>query len=245
MAKKPMKKRRNRRPQRRKSRIPRAIKMFPKKQLVQLTYCDNVIVPSVDTAVSGPYMFRLNSIFDPDKTSTGHQPRGHDQWSAMYKKYCVVGAKVKVEPLVAGITNIDAVLYGYCDDDDQAEFYTVEDLRELNMNHSKYKYVQLGDSARGVNNTRNANLNFKVGMKNFFGISKNTQIMAASGIGAGDFPAIQDPHGLSAPFGANPTHECFLKLYTSSVGTSANSIRCRVTIDYLVICHDPLEVTQS
>ena len=30
----------------------------------------------------GTYVFSMNSIFDPDFTGVGHQPLGHDQWSA-------------------------------------------------------------------------------------------------------------------------------------------------------------------
>lgn len=234
--------------QKRKTRLMRrskAIKMFPKKSLVELVYCDTVIVQSVDNGVTSPYIFRLNSIHDPDYTSTGHQPRGADQWQNIYKKYCVVGAKVKVEPLVAGVTNIDTVLYGYLDDDSSADIHTLEDIRELNMPGSTHKYVELGESQRGISAYKNPNLNFKVGIKKFFGLTKNTQIFAPAAIGQGDFPALGDPHGLSANFGDNPTNQCFLKLYSTSAGTSEQSVRCRVTISYLVVCHDPIEVSSS
>ena len=223
----------------------RAIKMFPKTSLIELTYCDTVIVPTADDGISAPYIFRMNSIQDPDYTSTGHQPRGADQWANIYNKYCVVGAKVKVEPLVAGVTNIDTVMYGYLDDDASADLYSLEDIRELNIPGSRSKYVELGESQRGIRSYRNPNLNFKVGIKKFFGLSNKTQILAPAGIGQGDFPALNDPHGLSAPFGSNPTNQCYLKLYTTSVGTSVQSINCRVTIKYLVVCHDPKEVSAS
>jgi len=36
------------------------------------------------------YQFRLGSIFDPDITSTGHQPYGHDQLASIYVNYRVV-----------------------------------------------------------------------------------------------------------------------------------------------------------
>lgn len=39
--------------------------------------------------------FRSNSIFDPDYTGGGHQPRGHDQWSQYYKYYRVTSCDVK------------------------------------------------------------------------------------------------------------------------------------------------------
>ena len=40
--------------------------------------------------------FRLNSIFDPDQTSTGHQPMGRDTWAGIYKYYRVIKTDVKI-----------------------------------------------------------------------------------------------------------------------------------------------------
>lgn len=42
-------------------------------------------------------VFRINSLFDPDLTSTGHQPNQFDQLSALYGQYCVMAARVLVE----------------------------------------------------------------------------------------------------------------------------------------------------
>lgn len=42
------------------------------------------------------YRFNLNSLYDPNETGLGHQPRGYDQLMALYNKYCVVAAKISV-----------------------------------------------------------------------------------------------------------------------------------------------------
>jgi len=39
--------------------------------------------------------FRSNSIYDPDFTNVGHQPRGHDQYAQYYKYYRVTGIKIR------------------------------------------------------------------------------------------------------------------------------------------------------
>ena len=39
---------------------------------------------------------RLNSLFDPNLSGLGHQPRGFDQLMAVYEKYTVVAAKITV-----------------------------------------------------------------------------------------------------------------------------------------------------
>ena len=172
------------------------VKMFPQKQLVELTYCDAVVVPDIS---SGVYQFALNSVYDPDQSGVGHQPRGHDQWSTMYKRYCVIGAKVLVEPIqTPSNTDVDATLFGYVDDDSTNDAYTIEQLRELNMPHTTHKYVSLGESHRGIKSMRSPNLNFKINMKKFFGISKQTQILTPAAIGQGDLnpvPSALNPYG--------------------------------------------------
>lgn len=46
------------------------------------------------TATSGTYfadrVYSLNSLYDPDITSTGHQPMGFDQWGVFYDNYRVI-----------------------------------------------------------------------------------------------------------------------------------------------------------
>ena len=42
------------------------------------------------------HMLTPNSIFDPDVSGGGHQPRGHDQMAAYYDKYRVLSCKVKI-----------------------------------------------------------------------------------------------------------------------------------------------------
>lgn len=224
----------------------RAVKMFPKKQLVELTYCDEVLIPNVD-AGSAPYKFRLNSIFDPDLTVGGHQPRGHDQWAAIYNKYCVVGATVRVEPLMGSTaaTNIAATLYGYLDDDLTSDNYTVQQLIELNLPKSSHKFIEIGQSSRAPRgySSKSPIMNFKVGMKKFFGLTNKTQVITARGIGMGD-DAPDSP--LVANFGTNPKDTCYLKLHTRSTASlGTQTLFCRVTIKYLVVCHDPKEIGGS
>ena len=235
-----------RRPYKRRSQV---VKMFPKKQLVELTYCDTVTIPSLD-AGSAPYKFRLNSVYDPDLTSTGHQPRGHDQWSAIYKRYCVIGANVLVEPLNSQTnTNVDATLFGYVDDDETSDLHTIEQLRELNLPKTTHKYVELGQSAVGVTRYKSPNLSYKIGMKKFFGIAQKSQVFTPAGLGQGDSapqPSSLNPYGLTAVTNANPTNVCHLKLHAQTNYPGAEqTVTCRVTIKYLCVYHDPIEVGAS
>lgn len=55
----------------------------------RLTLSSNTVTPAY-------HQFRLNSTWDPDLTTTGVQPYGRDQIAAMYLRYIVNGATVKV-----------------------------------------------------------------------------------------------------------------------------------------------------
>lgn len=55
------------------------------KTIVKLKYADGF------TSASTPidYVFNLNSLFDPNFTSTGHQPYGRDTYATLYNRYRV------------------------------------------------------------------------------------------------------------------------------------------------------------
>lgn len=59
-----------------------------------LTYSD--IIHITPGASIGQYTFRGNSVFDPDYTSTGHQPYYRDQLQAPYSRYRVYGSSIRL-----------------------------------------------------------------------------------------------------------------------------------------------------
>jgi len=68
--------------------VLRGITGVPDRTRVPLKMKTIINSGSVATSV---HVFRTNSIFDPDLTGGGLQPRYHDQWAAMYNKYRVNG----------------------------------------------------------------------------------------------------------------------------------------------------------
>lgn len=50
---------------------------------------------ATSTTIPAVYVFSLNGMYDPNITSTGHQPRGFDQIMAMYTGYCVKNATIR------------------------------------------------------------------------------------------------------------------------------------------------------
>jgi len=53
----------------------------------------------------------LNSIFDPDRTGTGHQPLGHDQLELLYNRYRVFAVSWRVEFPPVGSGGAAATFY--------------------------------------------------------------------------------------------------------------------------------------
>jgi len=78
------------------TRVPRSIPgPWPQKRSQKLRYFDSIVLNAGAGAITS-HLFRANSLFDPDYTGIGHQPRGFDQWMAMYQKFVVVSSRIKI-----------------------------------------------------------------------------------------------------------------------------------------------------
>lgn len=66
---------------------------YPDSLTCVLTYADVFAIAPGSQA--GTYTFRGNSLFDPDYTSTGHQPYYYDQLSAIYSRYRVFSSRIR------------------------------------------------------------------------------------------------------------------------------------------------------
>ncbi len=95
---KKFRKRRGKKRRHRKSKFTRvSIKgsqVIPDKLMVKLAYTDLLQRGGSST---DEYVFRGNSLFDPDFTSTGTQPLGFDQYSAFYGEYKVYSSKISLQ----------------------------------------------------------------------------------------------------------------------------------------------------
>lgn len=90
-------KRRARRPARRAKKqtttlINKSVQPLPSRYMCRMKYATNVTTG----ALNGAYSMNLNSLFDPDRTGTGHQPLGFDNLSLLYNKYRVVSASYRI-----------------------------------------------------------------------------------------------------------------------------------------------------
>ena len=67
---------------------------FPTRCRAQLKYTSYVNLDPLTGTVAVQYV-RCNSIYDPDATGVGGQPRGFDQYALLYDQYTVNSSKIK------------------------------------------------------------------------------------------------------------------------------------------------------
>lgn len=93
---------------RRFTNIPNALysTSAPRQMKVVMKYASTyTLTPAASLAAS--QVFKINSIYDPDQTGSGHQPQGHDQWALIYNNYRVDKFIIKVH------TSTDSSNAGY------------------------------------------------------------------------------------------------------------------------------------
>lgn len=65
------------------------------RRIVTLRYVEH-LVQAADATVA-THQFRANSVFDPDLSGVGHQPRGFDQWMVLYSDWAVLSSTIMVK----------------------------------------------------------------------------------------------------------------------------------------------------
>ncbi len=70
--------------------------LLQSKKVFVMQYADHYNVSIGPASNMETHVFRANSVFDPDFTGVGHQPRGYDQVKDMYEEWHVVASKIKI-----------------------------------------------------------------------------------------------------------------------------------------------------
>lgn len=143
------------------------------RQKVTLKYFDSRTVTAT-TGGSFGTTYRLNSLYDPDATGVGHQPRGFDQVAELYQKYVVTKASVIVN--FRNDNTASRVIPGLIVNDDISWVAgTEEDLMEhsaLKTNHRRLLRASGSDAAGAAAQTvikQTVNMANWEGTKDLFG----------------------------------------------------------------------------
>jgi hypothetical protein len=90
---------------------------FPAQKRVSMAYVSRLRLQTAAGSVN-TYQFRLNSLYDPDFTGTGHQPMGYDQWELFYNHYVVTKCAYEIEILdTSGTINLQSTVAFHVSDD--------------------------------------------------------------------------------------------------------------------------------
>lgn len=179
---------------------------IPDTTVVRLKYCDDI---KITVAAAGSnYLFRSNSIYDPDNSATGHQPLGHDQWASFYQRYIVTNSKITVTfkqfASGAGQTNVGVCLIANVGD-------TVTNPNDfMENNRTSFGYITEERPIQVISKKFDAN--------KFFGLTN-----------------VVDELSCGAAFGSNPVDEAFFQLKMWSADTTSTSTRTvllNVTLTY-------------
>lgn len=181
--------------------IIRMPSIMPDTLLVNMKY--NTSITMVNVAGFGSYVFRMNSISDPDFTGLGHQPLGHDQWANFYAEYEVKSSSVDCFAIPTVNNPVVFSIYPAI-----TSSVTASTTLAIEQPYTKYQYIatiNIGDQRH---------------LRHFMTVRKiegrNT-----------------DSVNYIATFGSNPTLSRFWILSLASMtGVDISTIRVNVTITY-------------
>lgn len=106
---------------------------FPKKVMARLRYV-NVVALNGSAGALQTYKWKCNGMYDPDQSSTGHQPLYFDNYMAIYDHYTVIGSKA-IFKIVSkdGTSTIPFRAATYIDDDTSQTAQTIDAIAEQNQ----------------------------------------------------------------------------------------------------------------
>lgn len=198
--------------------VNRALQPIPQRYICQMKYGE-VVSSSLGGGTYGLSTFNLNSIFDPNRTGTGHQPYGHDTFQTLYNRYRVISCTYRINAYSSDGSNIQLAVIP------TNETITPGSISEVRENpRCKYTLQSANAPLRIVSG--------KVHIPSLVGRTK-AQYMA------------DDRY--QAQFGASPSELALLNLYVgpATENSSMMTVYYNVELKYTVECFDVKHLAQS
>jgi len=168
------------------------------------------------------YQFRLNSIFDPNFTGTGHQPTTHDQLAVIFEEYTVTDVRYKLSAVNSSTAVAGLVAVQTADN-----FGVFTDITTL-IEQGQCEWKQLG-VLNGANTI--VTFNGQVDLARVMGTTRSKY---------------SDDANYTAVFGNSPTDIAYLNIYLSeaSTGTAPTTI-FQLEMEMTVLVRGSAQVPQS
>lgn len=194
----------------------------PLKQSMKATHRYSTTI-SIDPSAAGllsKYIFSANGMYDPDLTSTGHQPMGFDQLALMYNHYTVVGSKITIKFINSDTNYVQ--LFGVSVLADSTGF-TGDPHQYIEQGQSTYKICGKAGSDRSQTLTKTFST------KKFF---KKSNVL--------------DEDDLKGSSANNPTEMAFYHIVAAPLeSVDAAPVLAIVLLEYTSVWHEPRTLAQS
>lgn len=201
------------------SKTPNFQSPLGNRYLFKTRYYDSAFTLNPVGSLPAGHAFRLNSLYDPDKTGAGHQVWGFDEIMPLYKFYRVIGARIRVD-----FTNTDTI---------RSQVVALQVARQDTAVSDVGQLIEMGNCVHAVlapqgsgGCTKTLTLNFSP--KKFFGKEALTE------------------EDFMGTISSNPAREAFAQaLVQSADDTDTSAVMCAVTIEYIAVMTEPLLLSQS
>lgn len=170
------------------------------------------------STVAQSNIFQLNGLYDPNITTTGHQPIGFDQLMPLYDHYTVIGAKASLTCTNTS-SSLSCIAVAQVKDNSTPSSVTSEMVE-----NGSNKYCVLGPSTSGASTKTMA---LGVNMSKFLGRN------------------VMDEDNCKGTITTNPIEGVYLHVHLDSPSTSAVSMRYLLTIDYVAVLTEPKQLSSS
>lgn len=169
------------------------------------------------------YTFILNSLYDPNYSSTGHQPLGFDQMTAFFSHYTVVGTSITATFLSSDTNDIFCAIVH-----DSNITYDYSTTPSIGMSH--IIEAKKGPYAFMSSNNDKQRLKLNWSLRKNEGITKPAQAIDWTGDALNGPPQYACAHVVVGP---------------ADGATDIGSVNILVQMDFIALWHDPIALTQS
>lgn len=201
---------------------------MPTQFTTKLRYCTILSLNPGLAGTPATHVFRCNSLFDPDATLIGHQPRGFDELMPFYDHFVVTSSKITAKfvnrstqgPSTVGTSQNYVV--GVNLNDDVTSLATPND------------YMEHGDSAFNA----------------LCGVEGAQHVVTVSKIFTNEFLGRNDPMSdpdLKGSNSTNPNEQAYFQVFAAPLmsTTDAGPVDCYVVVEYVATFIEPKDLNQS
>lgn len=192
---------------------------FPKMLKVCHKYVSAPAQVNCTLGAMATYIWTCNGMYDPDITSTGHQPLYFDQMALIYDHYTVIGSRIDINVQTSEDPIGPSIGVLWIDDDSGTTATNVSMVSEQGFNPTK--------------NIGGPNHNPSV----FF-----TKSWSAKKTFGGSVIGNNDLQGTAA---ANPTELSYYKFSYNTIDTSSATLYVTARITYIAVWAELKEMAQS